>query len=151
MTVPDASNENSCLLSFYQYGRQTNEDADKLNLLNQVALQYLNEPTFDQLRTKEQLGYVVFSRPRSTRDIISCWFLIQSPTKDCLHIRKRLDIFLARMRTKVRNLSDEEFTTNVNSVKTSISEKDKNLNEEFIRFWSYELGTHCYQFDRQDA
>ena len=29
------------------------EDADKLNLLNQVALQYLNEPTFDQLRTKE--------------------------------------------------------------------------------------------------
>ena len=76
MTVPDASNENSCLLSFYQYGRQTNEDADKLNLLNQVALQYLNEPTFDQLRTKEQLGYVVFSRPRSTRDIISAWFLI---------------------------------------------------------------------------
>ena len=139
MTVPDASNENSCLLTFYQYGRQTKQEGDKTHLLNLVALQYLQEPTFDQLRTKEQLGYVVASRPRNTRDIIGCWFLIQSPTKDCLHIRKRLDIFLARMRVKVRNMTDEEFAKNVNSVKTKISVKDKNMYEEFARFWSKEF------------
>ena len=82
---------------------------------------------------------MVASRPRNTIDIIGCWFLIQSPTKDCLHIRKRLDIFLARMRVKVRNMTDEEFAKNVNSVKTKISVKDKNLYEEFIRFWSKEF------------
>ena len=100
---------------------------------------------------KEQLGYVVFSRPRSTRDIVSCWFLIQSPTKDCLHIRERLDVHLARMRVKVQNMTDEEFTTNVNAVKTTISEKDKNLGEEFQRFWYLEFATHSYNFDRQEA
>ena len=68
-----------------------------------------------------------------------------------MHIRKRLDIFLARMRVKVANMTDEEFTTNVNSVKTSISEKDKNLNEEFNRFWNNEFATHSYQFDRQEV
>ena len=94
---------------------------------------------------------MVFSRPRTQRDIISCWFLIQSPTKDCLHIRKRLDIHLAKMRAKVRNMTDEEFSTNVNAVKTTISEKDKNLNEEFTRFWVHEFATHSYKFERQDA
>ena len=55
------------------------------------------------------------------------------------------------MRVKVANMTDEEFTTNVNSVKTSISEKDKNLNEEFNRFWNNEFATHSYQFDRQEV
>lgn len=86
-------------------------------MLNQVALQYLQEPTFDQLRTKEQLGYVVFSRPRSARDIISAWFLIQSPTKNCEHIRTRFDIHMIKMRASMAALTDEEFTTTVGAVK----------------------------------
>ena len=88
-------------------------------------MQYLDEPTFDQLRTKEQLGYVVSSGPKTNRDIIGAVFLIQSPTKDCEHIRKRLDIHLCKMRVKMAQLSDEEFATNVGAVMTIISEKDK--------------------------
>jgi insulysin len=61
-------------------------------------MQFMQEPTFDQLRTKEQLGYVVFCQPYSARDILSAWFLIQSPTKNCTHIRTRLDIHMAKMR-----------------------------------------------------
>ena len=55
------------------------------------------------------------------------------------------------MRVKVQNMTDEEFTTIVNAVKTTISEKDKNLGEEFQRFWYLEFATHSYQFDRQEA
>ena len=51
----------------------------------------------------------------------------------------------------MQEMSDEEFDTNVNSVKTIISEKDKNLTEEFERYWRKELVTHAYQFDRQNA
>ena len=94
-------------------------------------MQYLKEPTFDQLRTKEQLGYVVFSRPRSERDIISAWFLIQSPTKNCMHMRTRLDVHLAKMRTAFASLSDEDFSTNIGAVRTELAEKDKSLAEEF--------------------
>ena len=149
-SVPDPKNENSCLVSYFQYGHDDGLNGGKLNLLNQLAMQYLQEPTFDQLRTKEQLGYVVFSQQRKARDVISAWFLIQSPKKDCLHIRTRLDIHLAKMRTKMAALTDEEFTTVVSAVNTSISEKDKNLGEEFGRFWGTALGTHTYNFDRQE-
>ena len=33
-------------------------------------MQYLDEPTFNQLRTIEQLGYVVFARKSDYRDVM---------------------------------------------------------------------------------
>ena len=48
------------------------------------------------------------------------------------------------------NLTDEEFATNISAVKTNISEKDKNLNEVFTRYWNNEFATHKYNFDRQE-
>ena len=115
-----------------------------------MVLQYLDEPTFDQLRTKEQLGYVVFSRPRDQRNVLGAWFLVQSPGKDCLHLRNRVQVHLNKMRTKVQNLTEDEFKTQVGAVLTNLKEKDKNMNEEFVRHWS-ELVTHHYKFDRQDV
>lgn len=91
----------------------------------------------------------MFSRPRSSRDIISAWFLIQSPTKNCEHIRSRLDIHMAKMKVKMAEMTDEQFKTCVGSVNTDISEKDKNLGEAFARVWSGEMATHKYKFDRQ--
>lgn len=67
-----------------------------------------------------------------------------------MHIRTRLDVHLAKMRTKVAEMTDETFATTVGSVMTSISEKDKNLSEEFGRFWNGEFATHKYNFDRQE-
>ena len=60
--VPDASNENHCLISYFQHSRvDMATTGDKFDLLNRLVTQFLQEPTFDQLRTKEQLGYVVFT------------------------------------------------------------------------------------------
>ena len=46
------------------------------------------------------------------------------------------------------DLTDDTFATTVGSVMTIISEKDKNLREDFDRIWNYEFATHKYQFDR---
>ena len=46
-------------------------------------------------------------------------------------------------------MTDEEFKTNMGSVLTNISEKDKNLNESFTRSWN-ELANHKYNFERQE-
>jgi len=42
---------------------------------------------------------------------------------------------MAKMRAKMAALSDEDFATNINAIKTTISEKDKNLREVFMRSW----------------
>ena len=62
-------------------------------------------------------------------------------------MRRRLDIFLTKMRGKMQELSDEEFSTIVSAVMTNVAEKDKNLMEEYNRHWS-ELASHEYRFDR---
>ena len=90
----------------------------------------------------------MFTRPRSARDILSNWFLVQSPTKDCEHIRSRLDVHLDKMRKKMEGMTDEQFATIKSAVNTTISEKDKNLGEEFSRMWNGEFATHKYNFDR---
>lgn len=99
----------------------------------------MDEPTFNQLRTIEQLGYVVFSRPHSMRDLNAFWFLVQSPSKCCEHIVNSLGDHLDTMRKKVKELSDENFQTSINAVHTELSEKDKSIYERFDRFWRDEL------------
>lgn len=56
---------------------------------------------------------------------------------------------MAKMRQKMRDLPDEEFMKITGAVNTSISEKDKNSVEDFMRQWK-ELATHHYCFDRQE-
>ena len=46
-------------------------------------------------------------------------------------------------------MTDEEFATLVSAVHTTVSEKDKNMKEEFERFWDKEFESHAYNFDRQ--
>ena len=148
-TVPDSNNENSCFISLFQKCLDDGSTEGRIDLLNKLVMQYLSEPTFDQLRTKEQLGYVVFTRQKITRDIQSAYFLIQSPGSNCEHIRKRMDIHLEKMRKKVREISDEDFSKVVGSVMTDIAEKDKNLIEAHTRMLN-ELAEHAYLFNRQD-
>lgn len=108
----------------------------------------MDEPFFNQLRTIEQLGYVVLSRTKVTRDVIGYWVMVQSEKQGCSHLRNSLDKCLADFREKVKNMSDEDFKKSRDSVLTTISEKDKNQQEDFERCYT-EIATHRYQFDRQ--
>jgi insulysin len=58
--LADDANDNSCALSYYEVGLL--QDDTKKKLTAKIIMQFLNEPFFDDLRTKQQLGYVVFSR-----------------------------------------------------------------------------------------
>jgi len=50
-----------------------------MKLTNAIIMQYIDVPFFDDLRTKQQLGYVVAARVRSSRDVVGNIFLVQSP------------------------------------------------------------------------
>jgi secreted Zn-dependent insulinase-like peptidase len=46
-------------------------------------------------------------------------------------------------------MTDQAFSTIVNSVMIDISSKDKNMNEEHDKWWS-EISFHTYEFDKQN-
>lgn len=70
MPLEDKKNENSCTLTYYEIAPIKGDY--KQALVNDVMMQWLNEPFFDDLRTKQQLGYVVFSRGYNNRDVVGC-------------------------------------------------------------------------------
>ena len=111
-------------------------------------MQYLQEPFFNDLRTQQQLGYVVFSRPVNTRDVIGAQFLVQSPTRSCQYQAHSINEFLVQMKAKVEQLSESEFETQRQAVLVKLQEKDISLSKQHARHWT-EIQTHKYTFDRQ--
>jgi secreted Zn-dependent insulinase-like peptidase len=110
-------------------------------------MQYLNEPFFDDLRTKQQLGYVVFSRSVNHRDIIGCQFLVQSSHKACEYLVNSINNFIVDTREKIKAITDDEFEVQKQAVITKLAEKDINLQRENGRYWN-EIATHEYLFNR---
>lgn len=141
--VSDSTNENSALVSYFQRGLVAESDLKSAKMMD-LIWQFLEQPTFDQLRTSEQLGYVVFTKKVETRDVHALQFLIQSPKYGCSHLRNSLDRHLGQMRVKATQMADSEFETMVSSVLVDIEAKDKNLGEVATRFFNGEIASHRY-------
>lgn len=48
----DTTNENSCLITYYEVGARDSDDL-KLSLTNSIMMQMLSEPFFNELRTQQ--------------------------------------------------------------------------------------------------
>lgn len=123
--LDDLTNENNCLVTYFEVGLEGTDLRTKM--LHQVVMQYLDEPTFNQLRTNEQLGYVVLSRKCEYRDVMGAQFIIQSPKESSEYIVNSLNNFLNTMREKVQVLTEEDFKVQVEAVSIKAAEKDYNL------------------------
>ena len=131
-------------MTYYQLGAV--EKGYKLETTLAVLGQYFSEPFFDELRTKQQLGYVVSSRETNQRDCLGMWFLIQSNSKSCEYLVHAINKFLLERREIIKNISDEDFEKQKKSVHTQQAEKDQNMYAESRRSW-LEISTHNYDFN----
>jgi insulysin len=86
----DAGNPNSAIEYCIQVGSAA--DIRIRNLINLVS-QIIHEPGFDQLRTKEQLGYTVYVGVRKQSEMISLRAIIQG-THHPLYLEHRIEEFL---------------------------------------------------------
>lgn len=104
---------NSAILSLYM-------DAPKRDiehgLLTEIVYQALDQPAFDFLRTKEQLGYIAMCRLFCYRGILGGGFLVQSSDKSCEYINSKIREFLSIQKERMQNLTNEDFETAVNAV-----------------------------------
>ncbi|WVO12724.1 hypothetical protein L204_100332 [Cryptococcus depauperatus] len=109
-----------------------------------IFAQIVDEPCFDTLRTKEQLGYVVFSGATLSTGIMGFSITVQSE-RDPQHIENRIEVFLKSMKDKIENMSDEEFCEHRQTVIENRSEEPKNLVQETGRIWR-KISDGFYEF-----
>lgn len=136
MPLQDPNNINSCLEYFVQVDT-LGEDKRRLRVLTDLLATMINEPCFNQLRTKEQLGYVVFSGYRQSRSYFGLRILVQSE-RSCEYLEYRVEQFLRRFNKTVLgdNLTDSAFAKYKEALKSKKLTKLKNLGEESARMWN---------------
>lgn len=138
----DPANVNHCIEYLLYVGDKAERPLRAKTLLFD---QMTHEPAFDQLRTKEQLGYVVFSGARTTATTVGYRFIIQSErTPD--YLESRIDSFLAGFEGVLEKMSDTEFEGHKRSLITKRLEKLKNLDQESGRMWNY-IDSEVFDFE----
>ena len=137
-TLKDPANVNHCI----EYLLHIGDKADRVLRAKTLLLdQMTHEPAFDQLRTKEQLGYVVFSGSRTTVTTIGYRFIVQSE-KSPEYLESRIDSFLGNYAAVLRDMSEADFEGHKRSLITKRLEKLKNLDQESGRHWTHIAGDY---------
>jgi len=104
---------------------------------------------FDQLRTKEQLGYIAQGYATHSVGIMSYRFLVQSE-RDPVYVETRIEAVLEYLRVFIEELKDDEFEKHRQALIAKKEEKPKNLGEEGRRFWGA-IGDRFYEFGKRTS
>jgi len=141
-TLKDPANVNHCI----EYLLFTGDKGDRMVRAKTLLLdQMVQEPAYDQLRTKEQLGYIVFSGARSLVTQYGFRFLLQSERLP-QHLESRVDAFIELFSKQLQDMSEEEFGAHKRSLVVRRLKKLENLDSESSRHWS-QVATEYFDFD----
>jgi len=128
---------------------ETNE-YNKDNIYASLLKTYLHPLAFNELRTKQQLGYVVFVLGSSDPCGEHIEFLVQSDTYDPEYLTARINEFRASIPELVDKITDEEFKSLVDSYILTMSKKDNSVLENSGLYWGEMiLGTLEFRYDKK--
>ncbi|WVF68403.1 hypothetical protein IAT40_003168 [Kwoniella sp. CBS 6097] len=144
--VPNKAEVNGAVIYHLHIGDPTDVVLrNKLSLLSQIS----SEPCFDILRTKQQLGYIVFSHASASAGSMGYSIIVQSE-RSTEFVENRIESFLDGMVEYLEKMTDEEFGKHKTSLIAKKEEKPKNLSEETKRFWG-RVKDRYYEFGKRQA
>lgn len=139
------NNLNSSICTLYQIEQESLELRARLELFAHV----FKEPCFNQLRTQEQLGYLVFSGLMRNEGIEYFRILIQSNVASPAVLDQRIELFLHQFRALLVDMPEALWHKHVNAVVKALLEKPKREVEEGTRIWR-EIASQMYLFGRRE-
>ncbi|KAI7862523.1 Metalloenzyme, LuxS/M16 peptidase-like protein [Spinellus fusiger] len=143
--VHDASDLNSAIAYYLQVCDVVDVPLRaKLALVCQIA----QEPSFHQLRTQEQLGYIVYSEMYMSTGIMGFRLTIQSE-RDTVYLESRIEAFLELLRGMIVNMTEEEYAAQVESVIDEREETFKYMRQEGYDYWEH-IALGYYEFDKDE-
>ncbi|XP_021909698.1 nardilysin-like, partial [Carica papaya] len=146
VSVKNKSETNSVIELYFQIEPEEGRETAKLKAFVDLFDEIVEEPLFNQLRTKEQLGYVVECSPRITYRIHGFCFSVQSSKYNPVYLQSRIDSFINGLEELLEGLDDESFDDYKNGLVAKLLEKDPSLTYETNRFWG-QIVDKRYMFD----
>ncbi|MCB1843248.1 MAG: insulinase family protein [Halioglobus sp.] len=112
-----------------------------------LTAQIIKSGFFQQLRTEQQLGYVVAAFNWPQKDVPGLVMLIQSPREDAAGVADAMDAFMQRVSP---TLTEAQFARHSAALVSEIMRPDKNLNERAEFYWS-SIARKRYDFDGRET
>ena len=127
---------------------ESDESDLKTAALLSLTSQICGQKFFDDLRTKQQLGYIVHSAATVQERRAGLLFLVQSEvaTKE---VEDRIMEFVNNLEQTMLEIPPEAFQEYIGAVVADLLEKPKNQEEEFQKHWA-EIEKRRFDFARKD-
>jgi len=114
-------------------------------LFNQI----LSTPFYHELRTRQQLGYIVFSSPMTLLEAPALAFTVQSPNTTSENIIRAIEDFISVSSTTLATLDEATLSTHKRALISRIMEKDVRLSQRSNRYW-HEIDRQNVEFDSRE-
>ncbi len=116
---------NNALYYNLQIGERSFEEQAKSSLIASIV----ESDFYTQMRTNQQLGYIVWSFNSRVEDRLFFKMIIQSAGFSPFELRKRVEAWMAKTQKLFDNLSDEEFENHRKSLIVSLEKKGDSIGE----------------------
>ena len=132
LSSKDPTEKNTGVEVYIQVGKDSIKDRVLVDLL----IHMMDDPIFNQIRTKDQFGYDVHCAERWTYGIIGMSFRVVSNVKNADEIVQRIDKFLVDYRNDtLENMTDTDLMEHLVAVATQKLEMFNSMSEETDAYW----------------
>lgn len=128
---PQSTRNDAAVLRYLQGPDRDLDSQARLAVLGKM----LESPFYNQLRTEEQLGYIVTAGYSPVLDAPGLAMLVQSPDTPTKRIAARMDAFLNDFDARLQALDDSELAPYRDAVSSRLRERDNSLGELTNRLW----------------
>jgi insulysin len=97
---------------------------------------FVAEPYYSEMRTRQQLGYIVASFMTETEQKLYARFLVQSADYTADELKRRSEAFVASLPQLFDALPDEQLEVIRSAVRAELEEKDKSIAERAGRYFN---------------
>ncbi|ATX77562.1 insulinase family protein [Reinekea forsetii] len=131
----------SAMLELYQGDNSSLRERALYALLAET----MSAPYFADLRTREQLGYIVLARAYPIDGLPALLLYVQSPSTDAAMVQLYSNRFLSRFAQQLANMNELSFEAYKRGLMTGLTEPDKNLFALSSRYWqNIQDGNHNF-------
>lgn len=109
---------------------QVGDRSSKLDATMQVMNAYLETNFFNELRTNQQLGYIVWSGPFHHEKVMMQFYLIQSADYDPYTIWQRVSLWHEKALQSLKALPEKELKIIKDSVIEKLRKKERTMSEK---------------------
>jgi len=122
---------NSCLWRTIYLG----SEAAELRMTARILEKFISPLFYAEMRTRQQLGYIVLTAAPEDNGQYYLFFVIQSESHPADEMRQKADMFIYSLPAKIETLSDEEFGGVKAAVYEELLEKPKSIEEKSALFY----------------